>query len=116
MSDESHERLSPFGLHEGRESGLSPFGLHEAGLTVVRINRRRALRAARRMALAGWCEMSIRLGLGLSKDRCRAAMSGNGADGNGIWSREERREMLMAFAQAGRSPIAETNSARVGRS
>jgi hypothetical protein len=62
-------------------------------VTIIRISRRRALRAARNMALAGWHEITIRRVLGLSKARCREAMAGQG-----LWSREERRLMLLAMA------------------
>lgn len=61
---------------------------------IVRISRRRALRAARNMALAGWSEAVIARVLGLKRERCRAAMAGQG-----IWSREERRLMLLAMAK-----------------
>jgi hypothetical protein len=64
------------------------------GFTIIRINRRRALRAARRMAQAGWPEMRIRLALGLSKARCRAAMAGQG-----LWTAEERRVLLMQLVK-----------------
>jgi hypothetical protein len=46
------------------------------------------------MAQAGWPEMRIRLALGLSKARCRAAMAGQG-----LWTAEERRVLLMQLVK-----------------
>ena len=62
--------------------------------TIVRINRRRALRAARRMAQAGWPELRIRLALGLSRERCRAAINGQG-----LWTADERRALVLQLVK-----------------
>jgi hypothetical protein len=76
---------------------------------LVRINRRRVLRAARNMALAGWHETVIAWVLGLSRAKCRAAMTGKD-----LWSREERRLMLMALAQDALRAVATQKAARGG--
>jgi hypothetical protein len=78
---------------------------------VIRLNRRRVLRAARNMALAGWHETVIARVLGLSRAKCRAAMTGKD-----LWSREERRLMLLAFAQAARGAVAAQGQPQAARS
>lgn len=75
---------------------------------VIRIGRRRRLRAAWRMARAGWREAEIARALGLARHRVREAMHGRG-----LWTSEERRALLMglaAEAHVARGAIAETTT------